>query len=254
VGLFSGPPDSEGLLGRGGGSTASLLSWRNGNVFDLSCAIFDGSEVSFCSRSRKASIPSVLDSFLAGRGGGGIGAPMPGFGLAGKPTLRFENVELRDAVDANDVLWFENTPLLLVLLCVAVLLCPNSEPLCLGVCLPLEVLGLRPSKGPGAIVSMRFATFSPPLVRGLSGAYRGSASAYRGLGAASTLSRGLGFALVGVAFPDAGKGGKAQSIFDGRSGEGGLKGRGMGLVALLFILKGDRPLRGDSGERLFGSL
>ena len=44
-----------------------------------------------------------MPSLLGGRGGGGI-APAPGFGRPGNPTLPFENVELRDLVDAADIL------------------------------------------------------------------------------------------------------------------------------------------------------
>jgi hypothetical protein len=46
-----------------------------------------------------------MPSVFGGGGGGGVGAfaPIPGLGRAGNPPLRFENVEVRDAVDANDV-------------------------------------------------------------------------------------------------------------------------------------------------------
>jgi hypothetical protein len=61
------------------------------------------------------------------------------------------------------------------------------------------------------------------------------------------LSFDLMSALVGVPLREVGNGGKAQSIFPGRSGDGGANDRGMGLVALLATLKGGL---GDSGEGL----
>lgn len=66
---------------------------------------------------------------------------------------------------------------------------------------------------------------------------------------------GLDLVSVGVALRAVGKGGKAQSMFPGRSGDGWLKSRGIGLVALLVILYGDLgALFGDNEERLFESL
>lgn len=59
----------------------------------------------------------------------------------------------------------------------------------------------------------------------------------------------------GVVLRTVGNGGNAQSMLDDRSGDGGRKGRGIGLVALLTILYGDLyPPPGDIGERLLGSL
>lgn len=51
-----------------------------------------------------------------------------------------------------------------------------------------------------------------------------------------------------------GNGGKAQSMFNEMSGEGGFIIRGIGLVALLFILNGGLPWPDDSGEGLLLSL
>jgi hypothetical protein len=67
-------------------------------------------------------------------------------------------------------------PLLTVLPLVAVLLCPSARPSSTKGFDALDVLGLRsdfPSKGPGIIVSIRLETFSPPSIRGLSGANKG---------------------------------------------------------------------------------
>lgn len=48
LGRRVGPPDSDGLLGRGGGPVASPLSWRIGKVRDrLSCMVLGGCLVSF---------------------------------------------------------------------------------------------------------------------------------------------------------------------------------------------------------------
>jgi hypothetical protein len=90
--------------------------------------------------------------------------------------LRWEYAELRDILDVTDVRCFGMLLLLVVLSWVAVLLCPRTGPSSTNGLDALEVLGLRsafPSKGPGAIVSMRFAMFSPPSIRALSGANKG---------------------------------------------------------------------------------
>jgi hypothetical protein len=120
--------DSDGRLGlNGGGPPTLLLSLRNGNVLDLlSWLICEGCVVSFCKRSKNASIPSAEVSFLLGGGGGGgsiAPAPVtPGLGRAGRPTLPLEKVELRDLFEATEVRCAGPAPLLFVLPCVAVLL------------------------------------------------------------------------------------------------------------------------------------
>jgi hypothetical protein len=211
----------------------------------LDRASCDGRKVSFCNRLKKASMPSLSGSVRGVAGGGGnvLAAPFTIFGWVGRPILPVENVELRDRLDAKELLSFGAFPLFLMLLCVPVLLCPVSAPLCAGVRRPSEVLGLRssplPAKGPGAIVSIRFAIFSPPFVRGLSGAYRGSASAYECWWPGDKCSLDLCLSILRGAVVGVGNGGKAQSRLDGRSGDGGAKGRGMGLVALL--VKGGLP-------------
>lgn len=100
-------------------------SWLIGKVFDrLSWSNFDGPSVSFCKRSRKASIPSgSCSSFGGGSGGGGgiaANSPVPGFGREGNPELPFEKTEPRDALEAVDILEFPRMPLLLELPCVFV--------------------------------------------------------------------------------------------------------------------------------------
>ena len=123
----------------------------------------------------------------------------------------------------------------------------------------LEVLGrrsARPSNGPGAMESMRFAILSPPSNLGLRGAKRGLGSAYKCCGEGSRLSRCCGLAVWNVALLLDGKGGKAQSKFEEILGDGGpIFGRGTGAVALRFILYGDLGGVGESiGDRLLGSL
>lgn len=170
--------------------------------------------------------------------------------------LRIEYEELRDALDVKDVRCLCRLSSLFVLSCVRILLWPYADPSRTGDLDAPDVLGLPstlPSNGPGAIVSIRFDTFSPPFVRGLSGANRGLGSAYlRFIG--SSRSRFGGFTLWGVALL-LGKGGKAQSIFEGRSGEGGALGRIIGVVTLRPILKGDFGGAGaDNGVGLLESL
>jgi hypothetical protein len=154
--------------------------------------------LSFWRRSRKASMPSFC-SGVAGSGGGVVFTALnPGFVRSIEPTLGVEYAEARDVVVDTDVRCFVTPPTLCTLSCVSVLLCPNNAPLFTGDLGALEVLGLRsarPSKGPGEMLSIRFATFSPPSIRGLSGAKRGLGSAYRCWGGNSGLSRGCGLAL-----------------------------------------------------------
>ena len=112
-GRWVGRPESAGRLEllfvfNGGGTwVASLLSWPSGAAIDRLSGggRRDGAIVSFCRRLRKASMPS-LSSFFGGGGGGGIGSAFlnPGLGRDGSPPLRFEKVEVRDAVEASDVL------------------------------------------------------------------------------------------------------------------------------------------------------
>jgi hypothetical protein len=176
----------------------------------------------------------------------------------------FEYAEARDIVEDTELclLCFrEELPMLLELPCVAVLLCPKDAASGKGEggFDELEVLGLqsaRPSKGPGAMLSILFVMLSPPSNLGLSGAKRGLGGAYNCCGAGSNLSRCCGRALWGVALLLDGNGGNAQSKLD-IVGEGGaIRGRGnTGVVALLFILKGDFGGVGDIiGDRLLGSL
>jgi hypothetical protein len=49
-------------------------------------------------------------------------APVANFGRAGRPTLPWEKVDVRDVLEANEVLWLMAPASLLVLPCVAVLL------------------------------------------------------------------------------------------------------------------------------------
>jgi hypothetical protein len=104
-----------------------------------------------------------LPSSAAGSGGGGIAVVDPGFVRLGSPALRFEDAEARDVLDASDVLDFDSLPTLPMLPCVSILRCPytGSWEGDLGA---LAVLGRRLSKGPGAMLSKRFETFSPPFV------------------------------------------------------------------------------------------
>jgi len=126
---------------------------------------------------------------------------IPGFGRAGRPILRVEYAEARDVVDDTEVRRFVALPALLtlrVLPCVLDLLCPNEGPSCVNDLGVLGLLGVRsdlPSKGPGAMLSMRFETLSPPSIRGLRGAKSGLGSAYRCCGLGSGLSRVCGLAL-----------------------------------------------------------
>lgn len=121
-----------------------------------------------------------LSSIAAGRDGGGIAAVGPDFTRVWSPALRFEYAEARDVLDASDVRDFDPLPMLRMLPCVPALRCPNEGP-GEGDLGALAVLGRRLSKGPGAMLSMRFETFSPPFVWGLRGAKRGLGSAYRWL-------------------------------------------------------------------------
>jgi hypothetical protein len=80
---------SEGLRGRGGGSLLSLLPSRVTSTFGPPfSSARAGLMLSFCKRSRNASIPS-LGSDVVGSGGA-LFACDPNFGRAGKPTLRAE--------------------------------------------------------------------------------------------------------------------------------------------------------------------
>jgi len=118
-------------------------------------------------RSKKASIPSGL----AGRAGG------PGFGRAGNPTAPFKSVELLNPSEPDvEGLCAYPFVLLLMLLCVALLLCMLSAGFPADMLLSKLLLTLA-SNGPGAIVFILFKTLALPLVRGLSGANKGSASA-----------------------------------------------------------------------------
>ena len=96
----------------------------------------------------------------------------PDLFLLGMPLVVVEYAEPRDVLDANDVRDFDPLPLLLALPCVSVLRCP-SETSRTGDRGALAVLGRRLSKGPGAMLSIRLETFSPPFMRGLRGAKRG---------------------------------------------------------------------------------
>lgn len=82
---------SDGLLGRGGGCFLSLLP----SLFRSPCAAIGSRDcvapiLSFCRRSRKASMPSFEFGCVGNGGGGILVASAPIFGRAGKPTLRFE--------------------------------------------------------------------------------------------------------------------------------------------------------------------
>ena len=101
-------------------------------------------------------------------------------------------------------------------------------------------------------MSIRFVTFCPPFVRGLNGANKGLASAYICWYVGSNRSRFWTFALWGVALL-LGNGGKAQSMLDGKSGEGGAIDRGNGVVTLRFIWNGDFGGTADRGARFLGS-
>lgn len=118
-------------------------------------------------------MPSVCSAGLGGGGGGSV-TPPAGFTRDGNPLPRLENVELRDRFDDNEVLSLGVFPVLLTLVCVTVLLCAIFLSFGDGTFCECDVLGLLspalPSKGPGAIVSMRFITLSPPFMRGLRGA------------------------------------------------------------------------------------
>lgn len=101
--------------------------------------------------------------------------------------LREETLPLRaekfDEMDLSELLSFDMLPVLRALLCVSVLRCPDDCASGLNGCTSgasgtggwgaLVKLGLRPSNGPGAMLSIRLVMFSPPLVRGLSGANKG---------------------------------------------------------------------------------
>lgn len=234
---------SEGLSGRGGGSLLSLLPGRVDSIF-----------VSFCRRSRNASIPS--DCPDVGGSGGGVSPGMPGFGEEERPTLRFEFAELRDPFDVFDSRCCRTLPLLPVLSWVPLRLCPYVILSIAGDVDALDALGLRsdvPSNGPGAIKSIRFETFSPPFVRGLSGANNGLGAAYLCWFVGSSRSRGRGLTGRGLALFE-GKGGNAQSRLDVKSGDGGAMERGSGVVTLRFILKGDLGgIVAKRGERPLGS-
>ncbi len=174
------------------------------------------------------------------------------FSYISGPVLRFEYAELRDAIDFQDVRCFGAPLLLPMLLCESVFVCACADLSCALDVDERDALGLLsalPSKGPGAIESIRFLMASPPLIEGLNGANKGLGSAYRGGYDNSNKSRGCGFALRGVALL-VGNGGKAQSIFEGRSGERGASDRETAVVALRFIVDGDfgRTDAGD-GER-----
>ena len=176
----------------------------------------------------------------------------------GTLLLLLEYAEAREVLDANDVRDFDPLPLLLTLPCVSVLRCP-SEGSCTGDLGALAVLGRRLSKGPGAMLSMRFDTFSPPFIRGLRGANRGLGSGYCCPYVTSSLTRSCGGALrggdlrVGAALV-VGNRGNAESILGGRSGDGGITEGGIGLVALRLRAYGDFVRADRSGERLRGSL
>lgn len=132
------------------------------------------STVSFCKRSRNASIPSDR-SDVDGNGGGLVRLP-PDLGEADIPALRFEYAELREVSEVKDVRCCRILAKLRVLLCVPVRLCPCGDASAeMGVD-ALAVLGLR-SNGPGAIVSSLFEMFSPAFVRGLNGANNGLGAA-----------------------------------------------------------------------------
>jgi hypothetical protein len=255
---FGGNSRSDGRLGRGGGSFLSVLPSRAISCFrpPLS-SVCAGFMLSFCRRSRKASMPSFGSEVVGS--GGALFACCGNFGRAGNPILRVDMEEARDVVEATDVRSLEMLPTLRELPCVPDRLCPFIGPSCDGILNVLEVLGRRsdlPSNGPGAMLSNRFVMLFPPSIRGLSGANRGLGSTYRCCGVGSILSRGCGVALWGVALRLDGNGGKAQSRFEGRVGDGGASlRRGTGVVTLLFILKGDLGGADDGrGERLLGSL
>lgn len=249
--MFAGGKSfSEGLLGRGGGARLSWLSLRSGKVLDLSSSVNrPGRLASLCRRPRNASIPS-LASAATGNGGGAIAVVTPGLFLLGMPLVVVEYAEPRDVLDANDVRDLGPLPLLLTLPCVSVLRCP-SETSRTGDLGALAVLGRRLSKGPGAMLSMRLETFSPPFMRGLRGAKRGLGWGYCCL--YPSLSRSCGGELrVGVARV-VGNLGNAESMLPGRSGDGAGK-EGIGLVALRLKAYGDFGPADRNGERLLGSL
>jgi hypothetical protein len=130
--------------------------------------------------------------------GGALFACCGILGRAGNPMLRVDKEDERDVVEVTDVRCLDALPTLRVLPCVPTRLCPWLGPSCNGSLNVLEVLGrrsARPSNGPGAILSIRFAMLSPPSIRGLSGANKGLGSTYRCCGVGSILSRGCGVAL-----------------------------------------------------------
>lgn len=105
-------------VGRARDSTPSCVSCLIGKVLArLSWSNLAGSSVSFCSRAKKASIPSVSCSSFGGGsgGGGGIAAngPAPNLGREGRPELPLENIDPLDALDVIEIL--ESTPVLLLL-------------------------------------------------------------------------------------------------------------------------------------------
>jgi hypothetical protein len=141
-------------------------------------------------------MPSAC-SFVDGSGGTAPLDPLD--------RLREEMLALRaeklDPMDLKDVRSLDMLLVLRTLLCVSVLRCPDDCASGLSGCTSitgstsitgctsitgggvgaLVKLGLRPSKGPGAMLSIRLIIFSPPFVRGLRGANKGLGGAYRWL-------------------------------------------------------------------------
>jgi hypothetical protein len=80
---------SDGLLGRGGDSLFSLLSCSAGSTLEVSSkvGVWEGVLLSFCKRSRKASMSSLFSEV-----GSGAGALLTviSFGRACRPLLRVE--------------------------------------------------------------------------------------------------------------------------------------------------------------------
>ena len=113
---------------------------------------------------------------MVGSGGKALLPPIPGFGRDGRPMLRLEYAELRDAFEVTDPRCFGMLLLLPILSCVPVLLWPSACPSSANGLVALAVLGLRsavPSNGHGEMLFIRLVKFYPKSNRGLSGEKRG---------------------------------------------------------------------------------
>lgn len=86
-----------------------------------------------------------------------------------------EFAEVRDVFEVTDDRCCERLAMLATLPWVRFLWCPGAgaSAASLDVLVLLGLESVLPSKGPGAMVLMRLAMFSPPSKRGLSGANKG---------------------------------------------------------------------------------